>query len=116
MVLRASEVSSAAPGPPSPDGGPNGLAQGGDWAVAPVNRESRLGLTLRYLRRNPRLLAGLSILLFLLLFWLVGSRVMDTTARSRPLSGPPDMEPSAEYWLGTDTAGRELLPVLIEAT
>jgi peptide/nickel transport system permease protein len=26
------------------------------------------------------------------------------------------MEPSAEYWLGTDTAGRQLLPVLIEAT
>jgi peptide/nickel transport system permease protein len=59
---------------------------------------------------------GLLILLGLLLFWLVGSRTMDTAARSRPLSGPPDMEPSAEYLLGTDTAGRELLPVLIEAT
>jgi len=122
MVLRASEVSTAAPVSPSPDGGvpghggPNGPADGPDLAVAAVRRESRLRVTLTYLWRNPRLVAGLSILMFLLLFWLVGSRVMDTTARSRPLSGPPDMEPSAEYWLGTDTAGRELLPVLIEAT
>jgi len=73
-------------------------------------------VTLRYLRRNPRLVAGFAILLGLVLFWLIGALSMDTRARSRPLSGPPDMEPSAEYILGTDTAGRQLLPVLIEAT
>lgn len=71
--------------------------------------------TLRYLWRNPRLVAGGLILLGLLLFWLVGSLLVDTS-KARPLSAPPDMEPSAEYLLGTDTAGRELLPVLIEAT
>src|SRR5215213_3560887 len=122
MVLRASEVSSAGPGAPSVDGGPlpgdgqNGLT---DTASVPAEwsrRQPRLIVTLRYLRRNPRLVAGFSILLGLLLFWLIGAQSMDTVARSRPLSGPPDMEPSAEYWLGTDTAGRELLPVLIQAT
>lgn len=71
--------------------------------------------TLRYLRRNPQLIAGLVILLGLVLFWLVGARLVDTT-KARPLSAPPDEPPSAEYLLGTDTAGRELLPVLIEAT
>src|SRR5215212_7564369 len=121
MVLRASDVSSAAPGretgggvPPPVDGSSGSV--GGEQPTVRSHREARLRVTLLYLRRNPRLVAGLSILMFLLLFWLIGSRVMDTTARSRPLSGPPDMEPSAEYWLGTDTAGRELLPVLIQAT
>ncbi|MCC6630375.1 MAG: ABC transporter permease [Chloroflexi bacterium] len=70
---------------------------------------------MRYLRRNPQLVAGLAILLSLVLFWLVGARLVDTT-KARPLSAPPDEPPSAEYLLGTDTAGRELLPVLIEAT
>ena len=83
-------------------------------------REARLGgagraATLSYLRRNPRLLWGAAILIGLVLFWLVGSLLVDTT-KARPLSAPPDMEPSAEYLLGTDTAGRELLPVLIQAT
>jgi peptide/nickel transport system permease protein len=77
--------------------------------------EARGASALNYLRRNPRLLCGALILLGLVLFWLVGSLVFDP-ARARPLSAPPDMEPSAEYWLGTDTAGRELLPVLIQAT
>jgi peptide/nickel transport system permease protein len=122
MVLRATEVSSPASGAPTsgaglPAGaGPDGLADGGDQSGFRPQSTSRLKTTLSYLRRNPRLVAGLLILLGLLLFWLIGSRVMDTTARSRPLSAPPDMEPSAEYLLGTDTAGRELLPVLIEAT
>jgi peptide/nickel transport system permease protein len=86
-----------------------------DPASAPSG-ERRWLTSLLYLRRNPRLVSGSAILLGLVLFWLVGSRVMDTTAGSRPLSAPPDMEPSSEYWLGTDSAGRQLLPVLIEAT
>lgn len=70
---------------------------------------------MHYIRRNPRLAAGLAILLGLVLFWLIGSLLIDP-GLARPLSGPPDMEPSAEYPLGTDTAGRQLLPVLIAAT
>ena len=85
-------------------------------ARADAPREAgRAMLSLRYLRRNPKLVAGLVILIGLLLFWLIGSRVVDTS-KARPMSAPPDMEPSAEYVLGTDTAGRELLPVLIQAT
>jgi peptide/nickel transport system permease protein len=84
-------------------------------ATAPPS-DRRWVAGLHYLRRNPRLLAGSAILLGLVLFWLIGSRVVDTAAGSRPLSAPPDMEPSSEYWLGTDSAGRQLLAVLIEAT
>ena len=122
MVLRATEVSPSAPGSVPSDGGPpagdapNGLSKTGSGPAVWSHRESRLVATLRYLRRNPRLIAGFAILLGLVLFWLIGIMSMDTRARARPLSGPPDMEPSAEYVLGTDTAGRELLPVLIEAT
>jgi peptide/nickel transport system permease protein len=122
MVLRATDVSSTAPGSPvsdgvpPPDDAPNGLTESGSGPDAWSHRESRPVVTLRYLRRNPRLVAGFAILLGLVLFWLIGALSMDTRARSRPLSGPPDMEPSAEYILGTDTAGRQLLPVLIEAT
>jgi peptide/nickel transport system permease protein len=115
MVLRASEVSTPSAAPESPGGSPP-ASNGAEAAALPPRSSSRLRTTLFYLRRNPRLVAGGLILLGLLLFWLIGSRTMDTAARSRPLSGPPDMEPSAEYLLGTDTAGRELLPVLIEAT
>jgi peptide/nickel transport system permease protein len=60
-------------------------------------------------------MSGLMILLSLVLFWLIGSQLVDLRG-ARPLSAPPDMEPSAEYWLGSDSAGRQLLPVLIEAT
>src|SRR3954470_19046636 len=100
MVLRASEVS-AAPGPLSPEGGPpaNGSHHGGQNGLVEVDRatavvappEPRLRVGFRYMRRNPRLVAGFGILLFLLLFWLIGSQAMNTTARARPLSGPPDM-------------------------
>ncbi|MDQ6673436.1 MAG: ABC transporter permease [Chloroflexota bacterium] len=48
----------------------------------------------------------------MLLFWLIGNATIGT-AKSVPLSGPPDMPPSAQYPLGTDSAGRQLLPVLI---
>jgi peptide/nickel transport system permease protein len=116
MVLRATDVASPAVPPPADAGLPAGAPELGGPAEVSRRADGRLRTTLSYLRRNPRLATGLLILFSLLLFWLVGARLMDTTARSRPLSAPPDMEPSAEYLLGTDTAGRELLPVLIEAT
>jgi peptide/nickel transport system permease protein len=70
---------------------------------------------LSYLRRNPQLVAGLLMMLALLLFWLVGSVVVDTT-KARPLSAIPDMEPSLEFPLGTDSAGRDILAVMIAGT
>jgi peptide/nickel transport system permease protein len=70
---------------------------------------------LEYIQRNPQLAVGLSMLLLLLAFWLLGPLVIDT-AGARPLSAMPDQAPSAEYPLGTDSAGRQLLPVLLQGT
>jgi peptide/nickel transport system permease protein len=70
---------------------------------------------LSYCQRNPQLAVGLIMFLALLLFWLVGPLVIDTDD-ARPMSAPPDMSPSAEYPLGTDSTGRQLLPVLLQGT
>ena len=68
-----------------------------------------------YCQRNPQVLIGLLMFLGLGLFWLLGPLVIDT-AQASPLSAPPDMSPSAEYPLGTDSTGRQLLPVLLKGT
>jgi peptide/nickel transport system permease protein len=66
----------------------------------------------RFVRHNPRMVFGLALLLGMLLFWLIGNATIGTS-KAAPLSGPPDMPPSREYPLGTDSAGRQLLPVMI---
>jgi peptide/nickel transport system permease protein len=53
--------------------------------------------------------------LALILFWLIGPLVIDTDD-ARPMSALPDQSPSAEYPLGTDSTGRQLLPVLLQGT
>jgi peptide/nickel transport system permease protein len=53
--------------------------------------------------------------LLLVLFWTLGPLVIDVDA-ARPLSASPDMRPSPEYPLGTDSTGRQLLPVLLQGT
>ncbi len=68
-----------------------------------------------FLRRswiNGRVLVGLGILLVLVLFCVVG-RVSVGVSKAAPLSAPQDMPPSAQYPLGTDSAGRQLLPVMV---
>lgn len=70
---------------------------------------------LSYCQRNPQLAVGLAMFLALLLFWLFGPLVIDT-ADARPLSALPDLSPSREYPLGTDSTGRQLLPVLLQGT
>lgn len=65
-----------------------------------------------YLRSNPKLLGGVSIILALVLFWLIGSLLLDP-ARAEPLTGLPSQPPSWQYLLGTDTHGRDLLAVMI---
>lgn len=67
---------------------------------------------MRFLRNNPRITVGAAMLVCMLLFWLIGSAVIGTS-KAVPLSAPPDQPPSARYPLGTDSAGRQLLPVLI---
>lgn len=66
----------------------------------------------RFLWQNPRITAGLVLIACMLLFWLIGNATIGIS-KAVPLSGPPDMPPSARYPLGTDSAGRQLLPVLI---
>lgn len=67
---------------------------------------------LRGLRRNPLLAVGTGLLLTMLIAWLVGYFTVDLT-KARPLSALPDMPPSREYPLGTDSAGRQMLAVLV---
>src|SRR4051812_42690744 len=118
MVLHSTELSTPASAQSGADSGgsplPGGIDHSDSRAPAPRNA-GLLRSTLGYIWHNPRLMSGLMILLGLVLFWLVGSRLVDVKG-ARPLSAPPDMEPSSEYWLGSDSAGRQLLPVLIEAT
>jgi peptide/nickel transport system permease protein len=66
----------------------------------------------RFLWHNPRITTGLALICCMLLFWLIGMATIGIS-KAVPLSGPPDMPPSARYPLGTDSAGRQLLPVLI---
>ena len=70
---------------------------------------------LRYSRRNPQLIIGLVMLILLALFWIIGPSVIDLE-NARPLSAIPDRPPSAEYPLGTDSGGRQLLPVMLLGT
>ena len=68
-----------------------------------------------YSCRNPKLVGGVGVILFLILFWLVGSLLL-SPSRAQPIAGLPDLSPSWKYLLGTDSNGRELLPVMIVGT
>ncbi len=70
---------------------------------------------LRAMRRNPQLTFGAGLLLIMLLAWIIGYFMVDLT-KARPLSALPDMPPSSEYLLGTDSAGRQMLAVLVAGT
>jgi ABC-type dipeptide/oligopeptide/nickel transport system permease subunit len=65
-----------------------------------------------YLRRNQSLAAGLVLLFLLLAVGIVGPLFVDTRLAT-PLSALPSQPPSAEYPLGTDDAGRNLLAVVV---
>jgi peptide/nickel transport system permease protein len=82
-------------------------------------RTSRFGAmagdTLRYLRRNPELIAGLCLLAALLAFIAIGHFVVDLD-KARPLSGRPLLPPSASLPFGSDKQGRNLLAVMVIGT
>ncbi len=78
----------------------------------PAGPSQRL-LILRYLRRNKSLVVGLVILLFLLVFGIGGSLIVDTQKLAYPLAVTPLQAPGAEFPLGTDKDGRDLLAVMI---
>jgi peptide/nickel transport system permease protein len=69
----------------------------------------------RYLRRNLALVVGLVLLGALTLFVGIGHLVVDTQ-KARPLSVPTLRPPSAQYPLGTDRQGRDLLAVMVAGT
>lgn len=66
-------------------------------------------------RQHPLLWWGLAIMLVLTLFGPVMARFVDPKG-ARLGSGMPEEKPSAEYPLGTDTYGREILPVMVVGT
>jgi peptide/nickel transport system permease protein len=70
---------------------------------------------LGYLSRNRQMVLGIVFLGGLLLFVVVGSLVYDIS-RYRPLSVPPGREPSSQYWLGTDSQGRDMMAVMVVGT
>jgi len=67
---------------------------------------------LRYLRRNKKLILGLSLLGFLALFVLIGHLTWDLS-RYRPLSVPATRPPAWEYPFGTDNQGRDIFAVIV---
>jgi peptide/nickel transport system permease protein len=65
--------------------------------------------------RNPLLMIGLAILLTVLLFGPVAGLIVDPKA-ARVGASFPDLPPSSEHWLGTDTLGRDILAVMVVGT
>ncbi|GIV85745.1 MAG: hypothetical protein KatS3mg052_2752 [Candidatus Roseilinea sp.] len=84
-----------------------------DIQEARYEQPSRLTLVWRYLRRNKSLVLGLAIVIALTLFTVIGSLTIDTAKRAYPLAVKPKQPPSAEYPLGTDFFGRDLLAVMV---
>lgn len=66
-----------------------------------------------FIRRNPQLATGIGIFLVMVVLWLVAYAAVDIT-KAAPLSAGPDMPPSRDYPLGTDSAGRQMLAVLVK--
>lgn len=67
---------------------------------------------LNYLRHNTQLRVGLILIGLMVVFWLVGYFTIDVK-NAAPLSASPDSRPSREFPLGVDSAGRDLLAVII---
>ena len=84
-------------------------------APATSARRGALPAALRYLRRNVALVVGLVLLGGLAAFVGIGHLLVDT-AKARPLSAPTLRPPSAQYPLGTDRQGRDLLAVMVAGT
>jgi peptide/nickel transport system permease protein len=70
---------------------------------------------LGYLKRNRQMVVGIVMLSGLLLFVVLGSIFYDTS-KYKPLSVLPGRPPSAEYPLGTDQQGRDMMAVMIVGT
>lgn len=69
-------------------------------------------LFFRYLRRNKGLAAGVFILVFLILFTVIGFVAVDLK-HAYPLTVATKKPPSLQYPLGTDFFGRDLLAAMV---
>ncbi len=65
-----------------------------------------------YLKRNPKLIAGVIIFASLLAFSFIGPFFVDTSG-VQPMSAMPASAPTSEYPFGTDDQGRNLLAVAV---
>lgn len=65
--------------------------------------------------RNPLLITGLAIVLLVLLFGPVTGLIIDRD-QARVGRNLPDLPPSGEHWLGTDTLGRDIMAVMVVGT
>ncbi len=70
---------------------------------------------LTFLRQHPPLTLGLCIVLALLLMGLLGPLYVDPKG-ARVGYAMPDQPASLQYPLGTDTVGRQMLPVIVLGT
>src|ERR671931_2509492 len=86
-----------------------------ELATERVRADGRVRVGLRYLAHNRQLTLGIALLGLLLLFVILGNIFYDVS-KYRPLSVLPGRPPSAEYPLGTDSQGRDLLAVMIAGT
>jgi len=77
-----------------------------------IKQPSRLTIVARYLRRNPSLAIGLLIIFLLVAFTVIGLLTLNTK-NAYPLSVRTKQPPSAQYPLGTDFFGRDLLTAMV---
>jgi len=69
-------------------------------------------LFLRYARRNPMLVYGISLLSLLIFLW-IAARLYVSPEMAKALSVPHLKSPTLEYPLGTDPQGRNILAVMV---
>src|SRR3954470_16677689 len=77
-----------------------------------IKQPGRITMVLRYLRRNPSLMIGLLILLALIAFTVIGLLTVNPK-NAYPLAVRSKQPPSAQYPLGTDFFGRDLLTAMV---
>lgn len=90
---------------------PRSEAQAAPGTIAAPRRRSRLG---RDPRITPQLIVGTGMLGLLAFVAIVGPLTVDP-ANADVTAVRPRMPPSAEYWLGSDTQGRDLWSVMMLA-
>lgn len=83
-------------------------AAGAPAGAAPVIPSvRRRGEWLHFAVRNPKVVAGASVLVILLLIGLIGPMLLEYGPRERAV-GLPNQPPSAEFWFGTTSFGEDI--------